>query len=86
MFAIEKDIPAPTTSRVRSRGDFALTVDALQVGESFVAPGRQPKGVYASISQKKFPGKKFRVAPEAAVVDSEGVQTRAQGVRVWRTE
>lgn len=85
MFAIEKDIPAPTTSRVRSRGDFALTADALQVGESFVAPGRQPKGVYASISQKKFPGKKFRVAPEAAVV-VDGVETRKAGVRVWRTE
>jgi hypothetical protein len=79
MFAIDSNIPAPTHTRVRAKGSFATTAEALEVGQSFMAPGRSPKGVYASLSQKKHPGKKFRVASVEASGDVPS------GVRVWRT-
>lgn len=79
MFAIENDIPAPTAQRVRTRGDFSVTADQLQVGQSFFAPGRAAKGSYAALSGKKFPGKKFKIAN----VDASG--DVPAGIRVWRT-
>lgn len=77
-FVITSDVPVPTAQRIRQRGAFALTCDMLEVGQSFFAPGKSIKGIYASISPKRFPGKKFRPAAIAAVGDTPA------GVRVWR--
>lgn len=84
-FVIDSDVPVPTTQRIRTRGEFATTCDMLEVGQSFFVAGRTTKGVYASLSPKKFGGnKKFRPANVPASVNAAGEVVPA-GIRVWRT-
>lgn len=82
-YQITSDIPVPTASRNRQKGEFAGTADVLEVGQSFFAPARLAKGSYAALSPKKFPNKKFRLSTvtEAGL---DGVPV--SGLRVWRTE
>ena len=83
MYAVTNDIPVPTTSRNRVKGDFAATASVLEVGQSYFAPGRNQKGSYAALSSKKFPGKKFRLS---TVTEAGPDGTPVSGLRVWRTE
>ena len=91
-FTIESNIPVPTATRIRARGDFSTACDTLEVGQSFFAPGKSIKGAYASVSPTKFPGKKFKVAVIAAVAAVEGVDGAEstpgtpEGLRIWRVQ
>lgn len=86
LFAITSDVAIPAATRMRTRGAFSMTCDALEVGQSFFAPGKNSKGIYASISPKKFPNKKFKVAsiPAEGTEGTEGYTPA--GVRVWRVQ
>ena len=81
-FVITSDIPAPTVSRNRQKGEFAGTADILEVGQSFFAPGRLAKGSYAALSPKKFPNKKFKLS---TVTEAGADGVPVSGLRVWRT-
>ena len=61
------EVPATVATRVRQRGEFAQTVDSLQVGQGFVFNSDKGlKAHYPKVSPSKFPStegfnKKFRL-------------------------
>lgn len=62
-FQIINDMPVPAAAaRTRTRGEFANTLDTLEVGQGFEfeANGKR-ENQYAKIAPKKFDGKKFKV-------------------------
>lgn len=65
-------VPASTITRSRPRGEFAQTVDALQVGQGFFFNSDKPlKTQYPKVSPSRFPSevegmsKKFKLWIEA---------------------
>lgn len=73
MFVIEKDIPLPVSRAVgRPRGS-KYPVVHMQVGDSFVVPGRSQKQVSAAVRTE---AKKHGVKLSTRKLDG--------GVRVWR--
>lgn len=62
MFEVISNIAIPATTRNRARGEFATTVDALEVGQGFHFESKgKLQSQYAKVSPKKFDGKKFKV-------------------------
>lgn len=54
--------PVSATTRTRTRGDFAVTLDSLEVGEGFEYQSEGTlKSQYPRISPKKFGGKRFKM-------------------------
>ena len=74
MFQIDDNVPMPATAR--KGGDFAKTVDAIEVGQSFFVEGLKPADVSSRCLRQRNEGKKFtsRTATEGGV----------EGVRIWR--
>lgn len=61
-FQVIDNISIPTTTRTRQRSEFALVVDALEVGQGFhYQAGGKLQSQYAKVSPSKFEGKKFKV-------------------------
>lgn len=73
MFKIDDNIPMPP----RAHGDFAATADALEVGQSFFAPGIKPESTGARTQRQRKAGKRF--ASRRATVGG------IDGSRIWRT-
>ena len=82
-FTIVNDIelPAKSTTRNRDRGEFASTLDTLEIGQGFRFPSHASlKNMYPRVAPKKFGGKHFTVAQITAPVEaSEGVEA-AEGI------
>ena len=62
------EVPAVTATRNRARGEFAQTVDSLQIGQGFIFESDKGlKAHYPKVSPSKFPSnvagfnKKFRL-------------------------
>ena len=72
MFKIDDNIPMPP----RAHGDFAATADALEVGQSFFAPGVVTGSVGTRTARQRKAGKRFasRRATEGGI----------DGSRIWR--
>ena len=73
-FTIVKNIAMPetTATRNRSRGEFASTLDQLEVGDGFEFPSTSSlKHMYPRVAPKKFGGKSFQVKL-LTVADEEG--------------
>jgi len=73
-FNIIKNIvmPETTTTRNRSRGEFASALDSLEVGDGFEFPSTSSlKHMYPRVAPKKFEGKSFQVKLLTAA-DEEG--------------
>ena len=69
-FQVIDNITIPTSTRTRQRGEFALAVDALEVGQGFhYSAGGKLQSQYAKVSPSKFEGKKFKVWLVAAGQD-----------------
>lgn len=61
-FNVISNIEVPATTRNRARGEFANTVDSLEVGQGFHFESKgKLQSQYAKVSPKKFDGKKFKV-------------------------
>jgi hypothetical protein len=82
-FQIVDDIKLPesTNTRNRPQGDFAATLNKLEVGQGFQYTSDSAlKNMYPRVSPKKFGGKTFKVAQVSApVAAAEGVEA-ATGV------
>lgn len=61
------EVPATVVTRARPRGEFAMTLDALNIGQGFIFNSDKPlKSHYPKVSPSKFPStegfnKKFRL-------------------------
>jgi hypothetical protein len=54
--------PASATTRTRTRGEFAVTLDSLEVGQGFEYQSEGTlKSQYPRISPKKFGGRRFKM-------------------------
>jgi hypothetical protein len=65
------EVPETKATRTRARGEFAKTLDALEVGQGFVFNSDKPlKAHYPKVSPSKFPNgdklKKFKIWQVAA--------------------
>ena len=56
------ELPASTKTRNREKGEFALAVDSLAVGQGFEFDSEiKLKAQYARIAPRKYDGKRFTV-------------------------
>lgn len=82
-FQIQDNFELPALQRApgggRGRGEFALTLDKLEIGQGFAFKDkRELKALYPAVSPKKFDGKKFQIR-KLADKDEDGKYT--YGVR-----
>lgn len=50
------EVPATVVTRARPRGEFAMTLDALNIGQGFIFNSDKPlKSHYPKVSPSKFP-------------------------------
>ena len=71
-YEIEEGIPAPTNAAGKPKGRLRLTLETLQIGESFVVPSKGERG-HATTSARSI-GIKVRTA------------SVSHGYRVWRVK
>lgn len=78
-FQIQDNFELPALQRApgggRGRGEFALTLDKLEIGQGFpFKDKRELKALYPTVSPNKFNGKKFQIR-KLADKDADGKYT-----------